>query len=79
MSRRSHSTVRATERARSATHDALVSEREQRSRLGHMLSALPSFATKAVLARLDQADATDRAAAERRLAKLPPRVDLGEP
>lgn len=38
------------------------------------------FSTKAVLARLDEGDAADRVAVERRFAKWQEnRVDLGEP
>ena len=78
MSRRSHATLRATERSRQAAHDAYLTEREQKSKVLEAIRAVPSMRTEDVVARLDRADELDRRNSERRLAEMRP-LDLGEP
>lgn len=77
MSRRSHSTLNATEKARSAARNAYLTDREQHHALKARLASLPSYRLEDVLARLDAQDAAARRASERRLAAYKP-VDLGD-
>ena len=78
MSRRSHATLRATERSRRAAHDSYLTEREQKSKVFEAIRAVPSMKTEDVVARLNRADELDRKNSERRLAEMRS-LDLGEP
>lgn len=81
MSRRSWQTLRNTELSKAAARNAADDKRHapDQSVLTKMLTgAHQSFHVADVKARLDRADARDRADVEARLAQPRPRIDLGD-
>lgn len=78
MSRRSHATLRATEKSRQASRDSCLTEQEQKSKVLEAVDAA-SRRLVGVFDRLDRANELDRRNSERRMANMPPPLDLGEP